>query len=875
MRYLLRKSACGLQVLHNQQYRRCTKIGLGLLALAFFNFAYAQQYFDPAFLSDANSKDIDLSRFETAGAILPGVYRVDVYLNDVFVKSRDIALNQRELGGLSPTKLFPCFSVQDIYDLKINKASIRNLDEDPAGTCIYLESIIDQASSNFDLERLRLDLSVPQAYLKTNARGLVPVEEWDNGINALLVNYNFTGAHNKSSYGYSDDSYFLNLNSGLNVDAWRLRNYSTVSNGSRYGSGGALAWKTINSYAQRSLPGIKSSILLGQTATSSTIFNSFGFEGARLSSDDSMLADSERGFAPVVRGIANDNAEVIIRQGGNTIYQTYVSAGPFVINDLYPTSSNGDLQVIIKEIDGRVNEYSVPYSSLPMLQREGQFKYDLVAGSLRNTSYQTSPGIIQGTLAWGLGGGVTGYGGVQNAQRYQAYALGLGQNLGHWGAMSMDMTTANSILPDESRHTGYSLRALYAKTFSTVGTNFKLAGYQYSTRGFYNFSDTASKMMERRTPILTQDGEIEAKPIFYDYLNLNHPKRSSMQLNISQPLDKFGSIYVSGNRQTFWNTKQVTDLFQAGYNASLAGVNYSFSYNYNRSAWLDEPEKVFSLRLSMPLDDLFGFRSKSRIVNSAYASYGQTRNNDGHTRYNTSLSGTAFADNNLSYGVNQSYSDADHVATNDISLNYRGAKGNANAGYYYSKDSTRLNYGLSGGLVAHEDGVTFGQPLGDTNILIKAPGASDVKVVNSVGVKTDQRGYAVLSSASNYRQNRVALDSSSVAANIELVDPVSYVVPTQGALVRSVFDVRIGVRALINIKYMGRPVPFGASVTQTLTSSDSIVGTNGQVFLSGLPLEGQLKVWWKNGSDGSCTVNYRMNEGSEKNEINKLVVECV
>lgn len=61
-----------------------------------------------------------------------------------------------------------------------------------------------------------------------------------------------------------------------------------------------------------------------------------------------MLPDSLKGFAPTVRGIAKSNARVTIKQNGYVIYQTYVSPGAFAINDLYPTSSSGDLQVTVK-----------------------------------------------------------------------------------------------------------------------------------------------------------------------------------------------------------------------------------------------------------------------------------------------------------------------------------------------------------------------------------------------------------------------------------------------------------------------------------------------------------------------------------------------
>ncbi len=83
-----------------------------------------------------------------------------------------------------------------------------------------------------------------------------------------------------------------------------------------------------------------------------TIFDSVPFRGAQLASDDDMLPDSLRGYAPVIRGIARTNAQVIVKQNGYTIYQSYVSPGAFEIADMYPTGSSGDFDVTIKEADG-------------------------------------------------------------------------------------------------------------------------------------------------------------------------------------------------------------------------------------------------------------------------------------------------------------------------------------------------------------------------------------------------------------------------------------------------------------------------------------------------------------------------------------------
>ncbi|MHC3038385.1 fimbrial protein, partial [Klebsiella pneumoniae] len=167
-------------------------------------------------------------------------------------------------------------------------------------------------------------------------------------------------------------------------------------------------------------------------------------------------------YAPTVRGIARTAAKLTIRQNGYVIYQSYVSPGAFSITDLNPTSSSGDLEVTVDEKDGSQQRYTVPYSTVPLLQREGRFNYDVVAGDFRSgNSQQSSPFFFQGTLIAGLPEGYTAYGGTQLASRYTAVVLGTGRNLGDWGAVSVDLTHARSQLADDSTHQGQSLRFLY------------------------------------------------------------------------------------------------------------------------------------------------------------------------------------------------------------------------------------------------------------------------------------------------------------------------------------------------------------------------------------------------------------------------------
>lgn len=79
--------------------------------------------------------------------------------------------------------------------------------------------------------------------------------------------------------------------------------------------------------------------MVGNTYTSSGIFDSLSFIGLQLSSDKEMLPDSLHGFAPTIRGIARTTAEVSVYQNGYSIYKTTVAPGAFEINDLYATAA--------------------------------------------------------------------------------------------------------------------------------------------------------------------------------------------------------------------------------------------------------------------------------------------------------------------------------------------------------------------------------------------------------------------------------------------------------------------------------------------------------------------------------------------------------
>ncbi|MDF0427364.1 fimbrial usher FimD [Escherichia coli] len=833
----------------------------------------AELYFNPRFLADDPQAVADLSRFENGQELPPGTYRVDIYLNNGYMATRDVTFNT----GDSEQGIVPCLTRAQLASMGLNTASVSGMNLLADDACVPLTSMIHDATAHLDVGQQRLNLTIPQAFMSNRARGYIPPELWDPGINAGLLNYNFSGNSVQNRIGSNSHYAYLNLQSGLNIGAWRLRDNTTWSyNSSDSSSGSKNKWQHINTWLERDIIPLRSRLTLGDGYTQGDIFDGINFRGAQLASDDNMLPDSQRGFAPVIHGIARGTAQVTIKQNGYDIYNSTVPPGPFTINDIYAAGNSGDLQVTIKEADGSTQIFTVPYSSVPLLQREGHTRYSITAGEYRSgNAQQEKPRFFQSTLLHGLPAGWTIYGGTQLADRYRAFNFGIGKNMGALGALSVDMTQANSTLPDDSQHDGQSVRFLYNKSLNESGTNIQLVGYRYSTSGYFNFSDTTYSRMNGYN-IETQDGVIQVKPKFTDYYNLAYNKRGKLQLTVTQQLGRTSTLYLSGSHQTYWGTNNVDEQFQAGLNTAFEDINWTLSYSLTKNAWQKGRDQMLALNVNIPFSHWLRSDSKSQWRHAS-ASYSMSHDLNGRMTNLAGVYGTLLEDNNLSYSVQTGYAgggDGNSGSTGYATLNYRGGYGNANIGYSHSDDIKQLYYGVSGGVLAHANGVTLGQPLNDTVVLVKAPGAKDAKVENQTGVRTDWRGYAVLPYATEYRENRVALDTNTLADNVDLDNAVANVVPTRGAIVRAEFKARVGIKLLMTLTHNNKPLPFGAMVTSESSQSSGIVADNGQVYLSGMPLAGKVQVKWGEEENAHCVANYQLPPESQQQLLTQLSAEC-
>ena len=283
----------------------------------------AELYFNPRFLADDPQAVADLSRFENGQELPPGTYRVDIYLNNGYMATRDVTFNT----GDSEQGIVPCLTRAQLASMGLNTASVSGMNLLADDACVPLTTMIHDATAHLDVGQQRLNLTIPQAFMSNRARGYIPPELWDPGINAGLLNYNFSGNSVQNRIGGNSHYAYLNLQSGLNIGAWRLRDNTTWSyNSSDSSSGSKNKWQHINTWLERDIIPLRSRLTLGDGYTQGDIFDGINFRGAQLASDDNMLPDSQRGFAPVIHGIARGTAIPI---GGGSA-NVYVNLAPAV-----------------------------------------------------------------------------------------------------------------------------------------------------------------------------------------------------------------------------------------------------------------------------------------------------------------------------------------------------------------------------------------------------------------------------------------------------------------------------------------------------------------------------------------------------------------
>ena len=807
-----------------------------------------------------NGQQVDLSYFEQGLSVLPGIYPVDVYINKRPHKRLTLEFK------VSGSSLVPVLTKSQLQDFGLKVDTIDKLkslsDKDEVFPIIEW---VPNSIVHFDGPNLRLDLSFPQMYMNTTSSSpydVVSPSLWDNGITAGIVNYSLTGSH--LDYRKLNDNYSQNLslllNGQLNVGAWRLyTSGSFMYSKSKFGTNESSRqdWDYWNTYLQRDVPVLKSTLKMGDISTVSDIFDSFSMRGIALGTNEQMLPSRDRSFMPTITGFANTYAQVFIKQNDRVVYQMNVPPGPWKLDQIPTLSNEGDLTVVVRESDGTERVEVIPYTSVPLMLREGQFRYDLNVGKYHRSNDdfdEIDPYFAQLTVLYGMPWNVTLLGGALVSRDYQALAAGSAFSLGRLGAISFDVIHARvdgEHTSDHQSSSGSAYRVRYEKSLMSTGTSVNLATYRYTTKNYHSFSD------------LHNGGS--------DDLFDHNRMKQRWQVSVSQSLGDWGYLSGSGNYVTYHDSQRTSKTWSLNYSKSFNGIsthlNFERAHEKYDGDWSVNDRVMFYV--TVPLSKFTNVRSSP--LNSMTTDYQLVATKNDSGRDYQHRVGLRYNDPNsdFNWGVSQSYGDND-VRESSLSVGYDGDRVDMNGSYTRNRNQHSYMFSMNGALLAHPGGVTFSSRTFDSVALVQIPNVAGVKINQSANVYTDWLGYAVVTNLRNYSANEVVIDPTTLPEGALLLEGTNqYVYPTAGAITRVVYPVRLGYQALLYlVQKNGSPLPFGVPVVLVEEGSQkeimSFVGDQGRVYFSGLPKEGVLKAkWTEQGLPIEVTFAYELPDTSD------------
>lgn len=780
------------------------------------------------------STDIDPFLFDKKGSQPPGIYIVDIYINDVFVDNRELHF---ELSG---DTLTPCINDELLSSYGVSVGKI------PAETknCDAIAKI-DGAKFSYEFSDLKLIIYIPQISIIKKDRVNEEKNEWDDGIPALFSNYNL----NVNSYKFSDNkvkSENLSLSNGLNLGAWRIRNYASVMKSTNE----KRRFESSSLYSQRQLDSIKGTLTAGEFNTSSDVFQSIPVTGIQIKTNEALLSTEQRIYAPVIYGVARTNAKVEVMQSGMIIYKKNISAGAFALDDVIPFSG-GDFEVFIYETDGEPQIIKVPFSNTPGILRKNTFKYSMMIGkySHEKTDFFKGNEITQLTASYGLTSMFTIYGGTQLTDGYHSMAIGAGLNGGQFGAFSADATHALA----ESKTTGrYRLR--YSKYAERTKSNFSFSGEFSEKRGFTKVRDYKS------------DQSASCCSRVYNNNTRNYYVFSFSQPGVFRDLLTLGINFSEsskgGERKKSYFLSYNLPVGKAKINGSIV-----------RSEREDKSHSRLSNNLNLGVSIPF-----SAFGENGKVSYSQSRMTNKLPVHNLSVSGKPYG-KNFDWGASSILSESPSTGNSGyIYSRYKSGYGELYGNYGHGKNRENIGAGISGGVLLHQEGITVSQTISEPVALIDAAGAGVMGIVNSHGSTTDRTGFGVLSYLQPYKKNTISLDPTSYSDDVSIDISNVTVIPTEGAVVKAKFNVKKGAKMLMKLKRKGGlSVPFGAVVsglTGTEEDKTGIVGDGSQVYLTGMPDSGVVKVKWGKGTDQHCEAKYRLPDNKSPSGLYDVDALC-
>lgn len=225
---------------------------------------------------------------------------------------------------------------------------------------------------------------------------------------------------------------------------------------------------------------------------------------------------------------------------------------------------------------------------------------------------------------------------------------------------------------------GQSYRLNYSKMVEMTKTSFNVAAYRFSTEDYLSLHDAASLANDVKHGEYRNQSYSSGEDLYNNFQRMKNQVQISMNQPLSTADNAYGSLYISGSWQDYWNQSDSTSNYSVGYNNSFRYGSYSLSVQRTYNDNGDKDDSVY-LSLNIPFNTLFGRDSATAGFSSL--NIGMRSDLSGSNSINTTASGST-KDTRLSYSVTASSSGGDYGDINQI-------------GGYATEQSVRASWHLS------------------------------------------------------------------------------------------------------------------------------------------------------------------------------------
>ncbi len=786
------------------------------LLLLFTPYVYANALYLQAIENHNGNIDFSLLLNEN---FLEGTYNITIYINNNKKQNAEISFKNKN------NNLTPIITLFDLKQWGINTNYYEPLKNKLDNDIVDYDLLKKLFNIKLEINKQSIYFKVPLIAIEKNTS--YSKEKLDDGDNAAFIKYNYQGHYYKQNSLNGQHIHNLQLYNGINLFAWRYRQDLNYNNNNSF---------SINQqYVYRTLRNINSILTMGDFYAYSPNLNTYKILGVQINSDNAMKDGSLVGYAPIISETAYTYAEVSIEQNGETLYSTSVPPGPFTLNNLPSLGTNGELVLIIKEENGEVRKKKIWNYSSQYLLRNNQWNYYYTMGLVNNPQKRQFPSnkkkelLTQLNLSYGVSNYLTTMIGAEKKGDDIKALIGNTLGLNILGIVSLE----NAWIREKYHQQYQSNKINYQKVFSMENTTISL-----NSSFYFRFKE--------------------------NYAVNKEYKKYDLGFHFSQSLNNNIALTLGYNIATYYHSKEKSQRLFINTSSNYKKLSYSLELENSKDQYSNNNQ--LSIFLNYPIGQDLSHWATARI------------NYDNREKYfheNISFSGNTLENNRLNYNLDFSKNNKERLDSS-MKINYLSRIAKLNINSRFNKDSYSLGYGLNGGIVFHNGGITLAQDLNDSFAILNFAGAKKVKIIGKPTIESDRRGYLIIPNLTSYHNNKFHIDAKSLDYNYNIDNYSYHLIPTKGAIIAKNIKVTKGESALFTFH---QNIPFGATAyvknSDGTLSDISYVNEDNKLYISNLPISGKIFVKWGSSNKQQCSFNYQLNDNEKQNRIYFKTVNCI